>query len=461
MLVDPGALRPAGVSDAEAGAQLGLHDPAGDGRRARLGEQTTRLSGERRFDPDLGQPGGPRVDGRAWRAPARADGRETPPRCGRDRGAGRRARMRFPRAAASSAALEARARARCGAKCRISTTTDISIPTSPPPTALVASGALIAAAGDVALPRCSERHMTPPGSPSTRRDAPLIVSIPHAGTDLADSSRGSSALAGAQATPTGISSGSTISPADSARPIVRTSISRTVIDVNRDPSGVSLYPGQATTELCPTTTFDGEPLYRDGRGARRGGDRERARALYFAPYHAALRAEIARLQRSPQRVAIYDCHSIRSRSRGCSRANCRCSISAPTAARALRRLCANGSTASAPRAGQPRRRRPLQGRLDHPRTSAARRRASRRVQMELACRAYMAIRRADPGNGRLRSTKRAPRRRARRSATARRALDGRERMRARRSAPARPLAARGRAVTTPSPAGRRCRGGAG
>ena len=30
--------------------------------------------------------------------------------------------------------------------------------------------------------------------------------------------------------------------------------------MNRDPSGASLYPGQATTELCPTTTFDGQPL---------------------------------------------------------------------------------------------------------------------------------------------------------------------------------------------------------
>jgi N-formylglutamate deformylase len=49
-----------------------------------------------------------------------------------------------------------------------------------------------------------------------------------------------------------------------ARRSIRTDISRSVIDVNRDPSGVSLYPGQATTELCPTTTFDGDPLYRAG-----------------------------------------------------------------------------------------------------------------------------------------------------------------------------------------------------
>ena len=40
--------------------------------------------------------------------------------------------------------------------------------------------------------------------------------------------------------------------------VVRTTVSRTVIDVNRDPSGASLYPGQATTALCPETTFDGE-----------------------------------------------------------------------------------------------------------------------------------------------------------------------------------------------------------
>ena len=45
---------------------------------------------------------------------------------------------------------------------------------------------------------------------------------------------------------------------------VHTALSRTVIDVNRDPSGASLYPGQATTGLVPTETFDGRPLYRDG-----------------------------------------------------------------------------------------------------------------------------------------------------------------------------------------------------
>src|SRR5438874_9995692 len=78
--------------------------------------------------------------------------------------------------------------------------------------------------------------------------------------------------------------------------IVRTGVSRTVIDPNRDPSGASLYPGQATTELCPTTTFDGEPLYRAGC-APSPGEVAARRRQYFEPYHRAIEAEIARLRR--------------------------------------------------------------------------------------------------------------------------------------------------------------------
>ena len=93
---------------------------------------------------------------------------------------------------------------------------------------------------------------------------------------------------------------------------MRTQLSRSIIDVNRDPSGASLYPGQATTELCPTTTFDGESLYRAGQSPDAAGIAERRR-LYFDPYHAALREEIGRLRQRFKRVALFDGHSIRSR----------------------------------------------------------------------------------------------------------------------------------------------------
>lgn len=88
---------------------------------------------------------------------------------------------------------------------------------------------------------------------------------------------------------------------------VWTDISRSVIDCNRDPSGASLYPGQATTGLCPTETFDGEPLYNDGAAP----EVEARRTAYHQPYHAALANEIERLRARHPRVVLYDCHSIR------------------------------------------------------------------------------------------------------------------------------------------------------
>jgi N-formylglutamate deformylase len=145
-----------------------------------------------------------------------------------------------------------------------------------------------------------------------RGDAPLVLSFPHTGTDIP-----------AEFEPR------LVSPwlarkdadwwidklydfaADLGATLVRTGISRTIIDVNRDPSGASLYPGQATTGLCPLTSFDGEPLYRDGQEPDEAEIAAR-RTTYFQPYHDALAAEIARLRESHPAVVLYDCHSIRS-----------------------------------------------------------------------------------------------------------------------------------------------------
>lgn len=93
--------------------------------------------------------------------------------------------------------------------------------------------------------------------------------------------------------------------------LVRTDISRSVIDMNRDPTGASLYPGQATTELCPTTTFDGQPLYRP-RGEPTAQEVARRREAYFTPYHRAISEQIERLRGLHPRIVVYDCHSIRS-----------------------------------------------------------------------------------------------------------------------------------------------------
>jgi N-formylglutamate deformylase len=144
-----------------------------------------------------------------------------------------------------------------------------------------------------------------------RRDAPLIVSIPHAGTELLgfEPAFVSPWLARKDADWRLDALYDFVAPLGAT--VVRTRLSRSIIDVNRDPSGVSLYPGQATTELVPTTTFDGEPLYRQGLTPDAADIAERRR-LYFDPYHAALASEIARLRQKHQRVALFDAHSIRS-----------------------------------------------------------------------------------------------------------------------------------------------------
>ena len=65
-------------------------------------------------------------------------------------------------------------------------------------------------------------------------------------------------------------------------------------NVSRDPSGASLYPGQTTTGLVPTETFDGRPLYRDSRPPT-PDEIERRKRLYFAPYQAALAKKLANI----------------------------------------------------------------------------------------------------------------------------------------------------------------------
>ncbi len=144
-------------------------------------------------------------------------------------------------------------------------------------------------------------------------DAPLIVAFPHTGTEIpADIAPGLASPWLACRDADWWVDRLYAFAADLGATTVRTAISRTVIDVNRDPSGASLYPGQATTELCPTTTFDGEPLYRPGETPGAGEIAAR-RSAYFDPYHDALTRQIERLRARHGRVVLYDAHSIRSR----------------------------------------------------------------------------------------------------------------------------------------------------
>lgn len=114
--------------------------------------------------------------------------------------------------------------------------------------------------------------------------------------------------------------------------VVKSNVHRYVIDANRDPEGVSLYPGQNTTTLVPLTDFDGQAIWEAGQEPS-ADEIEARRVAYHAPYHAALAEEIARVKARHGVAILYDATRSGPRSPSCSRAPCRCFPSAPIMAR--------------------------------------------------------------------------------------------------------------------------------
>jgi N-formylglutamate deformylase len=94
--------------------------------------------------------------------------------------------------------------------------------------------------------------------------------------------------------------------------VIKPKYSRYVIDLNRNIDGVNLYPGANSTELCPTTAFDLSPLYKLGQEPD-DTEIQRRIALYWQPYHRALRNTLAQMKTKFGKVVLLDAHSILSK----------------------------------------------------------------------------------------------------------------------------------------------------
>jgi N-formylglutamate deformylase len=145
-----------------------------------------------------------------------------------------------------------------------------------------------------------------------RGRAPLLISIPHAGTFLPPDIAASLTDAAAALPDTDWHLERLYDFIDrlDASVIVATH-SRYAIDLNRPRDDTSLYPGQDTTALCPVDTFDREALYCSGKQPD-AAEIQRRIDRYWEPYHAALKSELARLRERHGRVVLWDAHSIRS-----------------------------------------------------------------------------------------------------------------------------------------------------
>ncbi|WP_028998544.1 N-formylglutamate deformylase [Azohydromonas australica] len=146
----------------------------------------------------------------------------------------------------------------------------------------------------------------------TRGTQPLLLSIPHLGTELpADIAAQMNDVASVLRDTDWHLDRLYEFAASMGASVLQAKLSRYVIDLNRPPNGESLYPGKTTTGLCPTETFPGESLYAPGQEPDAA---EQARRLegYWRPYHDALTSELARIRAEHGCALLWDAHSIAS-----------------------------------------------------------------------------------------------------------------------------------------------------
>ena len=146
-----------------------------------------------------------------------------------------------------------------------------------------------------------------------RRDAPLLVSMPHVGLEVPEDIE------------TRFTEDAKILPDtdwhvdrlyDFLEALGATTIaarySRYVVDLNRAPDNRALYKGANNTELCPTSTFFEKPIYLEGREPDDAEVTAR-REAYWRPYHDKLDETLQEMVEEHGRVLLWDAHSIRSR----------------------------------------------------------------------------------------------------------------------------------------------------
>ncbi len=142
-------------------------------------------------------------------------------------------------------------------------------------------------------------------------EAPLLISMPHVGTGLPAEYAARMTAAALDLPDTDWHVDRLYAFArDLGVSMIAAKLSRYVIDLNRDPQGAALYPGADNTELCPTTTFADEAIYRPGQ-VPDAAEVEKRRQRYFAPYHAAIERELQRIEARHGCALLLDAHSIR------------------------------------------------------------------------------------------------------------------------------------------------------
>ncbi len=140
-------------------------------------------------------------------------------------------------------------------------------------------------------------------------DSPIVLGLPHTGTYVPEDILANLNMRGKGLDDTDWHIHRLYESVLPGATTVRATFHRYVVDANRDPTGVSLYPGQNTTGLVPLSDFDGNDIWDTPLDAKAI---EARLNTFHAAYHSALQAELARVRNIHGVAILYDCHSIRS-----------------------------------------------------------------------------------------------------------------------------------------------------
>jgi len=93
--------------------------------------------------------------------------------------------------------------------------------------------------------------------------------------------------------------------------LIKPKYNRYVIDLNRSKHDENLYPGQDTTELCPTTQFSKRKIYLDGYEPKQKEIEQRVEQ-YWQPYHEQIALTLAQIKDKFGIALLFEAHSIKS-----------------------------------------------------------------------------------------------------------------------------------------------------
>lgn len=145
-----------------------------------------------------------------------------------------------------------------------------------------------------------------------RGSAPLLISIPHAGTYVPEeiSERFTPAARRLPDTDWWVRELYAFAR-ESGASMIAANWSRYVVDLNRSPDSEALYAHHRTTPVCPIETFAGDAIYVSGAQPDEAEIADRIERCW-RPYHEQLAAELQRMRAAHGIALLWDAHSIAS-----------------------------------------------------------------------------------------------------------------------------------------------------